>query len=188
LGDDAQRRNKVQILEVDGVSDLAPQPRETQFFRQAFSTTQQLLGGGVELLYDHCIIKPPMNHKETAWHQDCAYFRRRMETRRRLHWWLPLQDVTRTNGCMQFVRGSHRGRTLPHVPVTERAHSLCTDLPKGADVICCPLRVGGVTIHLAKTLHRTGANETADPRMAWIVHLGLRGFSRLVPSPLKGLL
>jgi ectoine hydroxylase-related dioxygenase (phytanoyl-CoA dioxygenase family) len=181
LGDDAERRSDVQILEVEEVTELAPALKESAFFLRALSVTQQILGRRAKLLYDHCIIKPGRNRKETAWHQDCAYFRRFSLQPKRLHWWLPLQDVTEQNGCMQFVKRSHLGGRLPHVALTKRAHSLRTELPGDGEVICCPLRAGGVTIHLPRTVHCTGANETAEPRLAWIVQIGLGGFlSRLV--------
>lgn len=72
-----------------------------------------------------------MNMKETAWHQDSAYLRRVTFSRRRVHWWLPLHDVTIEQGCMQFVPGSHNSRRMSHVPVAPTSDALKTVLPEG---------------------------------------------------------
>jgi len=134
------------------------------------------------LQFDHCIIKPPFNNAATAWHQDCAYARPITLSARRLHWWLPLQEATRENGCMEFVPGSHLGRVLPHRPRSVHAHALQTRLPVDALPVACPLPVGGATVHLPKTLHHTGPNNSPAPRLAWIVQIGIKGW---MPSVMR---
>ena len=44
--------------------------------------------------------------------------------------------------------------------------------PRGA--VACPLRVGDATVHVPRTLHFTGPNLTASPRMAWSLEFGPR--------------
>jgi ectoine hydroxylase-related dioxygenase (phytanoyl-CoA dioxygenase family) len=48
--------------------------------------------------------------------------------------------------------------------------------------VVCPLEAGGATIHLPKTLHYTGPNNTDTTRYAWIVQFGVRGW---IPTILR---
>jgi len=40
--------------------------------------------------------------------------------------------------------------------------------------VACPLRAGDVTVHFPRTLHYTGPNLTAVPRLAWSLEFGPR--------------
>src|SRR5690349_18612870 len=182
LGDDAAIGHDVQIMEVVSPAQLAPRLLESRLFQTALAISRQVCGPSARLLFDHCIAKPAFNRKATAWHQDCAYARRVTFSACRLHWWLPLQEATEENGCMQFVPGSHQGRMLPHAPLTVRAHALAAPTPDAAEITVCPLPVGGATVHLPKTLHYTGPNNTAAPRLAWIIQIGVK---TLVPTLMR---
>ena len=118
--------------------------------------------------FDHAIVKPPFNLRETAWHQDFAY-NNRFSFSERLHWWLPLHDVTVDQGCMSFVRGSHRIGRLPRVRVGATSDALKTSLPEKAEVVSCPLKVGSATVHTQATLHCAGPNKTSAARYAFIL-------------------
>ncbi len=177
LGDNAEISDQPQILEIISPSKIAPALLQTRFFQQALKISQGVLGPAAKLLFDHCIVKPAFNNTATAWHQDCAYARTiYLFSPRRLHWWLPLQDATRDNGCMEFVAGSHLGRVLPHRPRSPRAHALQVQLPSEVKPTACPVPVGGVTVHFPKTIHGTGPNKTPVSRTAWILHLGIKGW------------
>jgi ectoine hydroxylase-related dioxygenase (phytanoyl-CoA dioxygenase family) len=176
LGDDSTVRGQGQILEIVSPSVLKPHLLFSAFFQRALCISQEILGPSARLLFDHCIIKPPFNDTATTWHQDCAYARPITLSARRLHWWLPLQEATRENGCMEFVPGSHLGKVLAHHPRAARAHALQTQLPANAVPVACPLPMGGATVHLPKTLHYTGPNNSPAPRLAWIVQIGIKGW------------
>ena len=175
LGDAAAGARDAQILEIVSPSTFRPGLLESLFFQRALLISRIILGSSACLRFDHFIAKPPHNMAATAWHQDGAY-QRLTRSSRRLHWWLPLQDVNIDNGCMHFVPGSHLGRILPHAPRSAGSHALKTTLPVGAMPVACPLDVGGATIHLPKTLHYTGPNNTDAARHAWIVQIGIRSW------------
>jgi Phytanoyl-CoA dioxygenase (PhyH) len=175
LGDTAATGCCARILEVASPAALRPRLLESLFFQRALHISRAILGPSARLGFDHVISKPPFNDAATVWHQDCAY-KRITRSAHRLHWWLPLQDVTEANGCMQFVLASHLGPVLAHAPRSAGAHALKTNLPVGAEPVACPLKVGGATIHLPKTLHYTGPNNSDEARHAWIVQIGIRGW------------
>jgi ectoine hydroxylase-related dioxygenase (phytanoyl-CoA dioxygenase family) len=122
---------------------------------------------------DHAILKPPRHGAATPWHQDEAYWEPGLEYNS-FSLWVPLQDATLENGCMQFVPGSHRLEVLPHHSINKdpRVHGLEVD---GADTSAaqpCPIRAGDATAHLNRTLHYAGPNRTGAPRRAYILGFG----------------
>jgi Phytanoyl-CoA dioxygenase (PhyH) len=175
LGDGSRAGAEARIVEIASPSALRPKLLQSLFFQRAAQISRAILGPSARLGFDHFITKPPRSAAATAWHQDCAY-KRITRSARRLHWWLPLQSVTTENGCMQFVAGSHLGPVLAHEPRSKGAHALKTNLPSGANALACPLELGGATIHLPKTLHSTGPNNSENARHAWIVQIGVRGW------------
>jgi ectoine hydroxylase-related dioxygenase (phytanoyl-CoA dioxygenase family) len=134
----------------------------------------------------------------TPWHQDAALTRFRFVPRafrgERLHFWIPLQDATLSNGCMEFVAGSHRHPLLKHRRfVRARGDSgLAASPAPDAPRVACPVRAGGFTVHTPGTLHYAGRNETSASRKAWIIHfsryggleIALKRMLRRVPAPL----
>ena len=161
-----------EILEVNQAIELAPALAGTLTFQRCRALAEALLGRAVEYRFDHAIYKPAFNGRATAWHQDEAYtLDPRLVT---AHVWVPLQDVSVEMGCMQFIPGSHRERLRPHHRLEHRrhAHALTTDDVDVRRAVACPLRAGDVTVHMPRTLHYTGPNLTAVPRLAWSVEFG----------------
>jgi ectoine hydroxylase-related dioxygenase (phytanoyl-CoA dioxygenase family) len=175
LGDADPAGGAPSILEVHSPSALRPRLLNSRFMKRAVEVSRAILGASARFQFDHCISKPPLNATETAWHQDYAYQRIKRATHR-LHWWLPLQDVNEDNGCMKFIPGSHLGPLVPHAPRSAGAYALQAKLPEDALPVTCPLSVGGATIHLPKTLHCTGPNNTNAARHAWIMQIGFKGW------------
>ena len=171
-----ERGGAPQIIEVEDILELFPGLNNCGFFARAKEISAKLLRAPVVRYYDHVIFKPPMNMKETAWHQDAVYHRPVTFHSRRLHWWLPLHDVSENQSCMRFVPGSHLAATAKHCPVSPTSDALRTQLPEGATVIACPLKEGSATVHLPNTLHSTGPNNSDKPRTAFIVQYAARTY------------
>jgi ectoine hydroxylase-related dioxygenase (phytanoyl-CoA dioxygenase family) len=169
-----ERTGTPQIQEVQHIASRAPEIMETEFFARAKEFSQLFLKSSVHLRFDHFIMKPPMSNRETAWHQDAAYAPRVWRFQKRVHWWLPLHDVTLEQGCLQYVPGTHHSTRMKHVVVGPTSDAIKTFLPKGSRVVACPLTVGSACLHLPKTLHCTGPNLTQLPREAYIVQFAAR--------------
>jgi hypothetical protein len=169
------------ILEINQTVALEPELATTVTFSRCGALAEALLGCPVEYRFDHAIYKPAFNGRATAWHQDEAYTPDpRLVT---THFWVPMQDVTLEMGCMQFIPGSHRERIRRHQRLGRQrhAHALeATDVDV-ARAVACPLRAGDATVHFPRTLHYTGPNLTAVPRLAWSLEFGPR---RRLPSRL----
>lgn len=141
------------------------------YWVNARAIAAQLLGPQVEMQSDHAIMKPPGSGAPTPWHQDEAYWRPDLE-HSALTIWMPLQEATLENGCMQFIPGSHTLEVLPHHSIGHdpRVHGLEVDTVEAAHAVACPLPAGGATIHHCRTLHYTGPNRTDKPRRAYILN------------------
>ena len=154
-------------------SKLEPRLLHTQYFRNAAAISRQLLGEECYFKGDHAIYKPPHNNKATAWHQDLAYYAPGA-TGHVVNFWMPLRDCPVETGCMWFVPHSHFGDLWPHHPVGHdpAMHTLETDGVDQGRAVACPLSAGDATLHTLKTLHYTGPNTSATPRLAYILAFG----------------
>ncbi len=155
---------------------FAPQLWDTQARANALHIVRQLLGPDVEAQGSHAIFKPAKHGAATPWHQDEAYWNPDLEYRS-MSVWLPLQDVDESNGCMQFIAGSHQADIAPHQSINNdpRIHGLelapDAEFDTGGATIC-PLAAGGATFHPSRTLHFTAPNHSERPRRALIMMFG----------------
>jgi hypothetical protein len=171
------------LPQILGPGNYAPILQQGLLFANARAAAIQLLGSDAAFGGDHAIFKPARHGVATPWHQDEAYWDPGLRYRS-LSVWVPLQEATVENGCMQFIPGSHKMEVQPHHSIGHdpRVHGLEIDEPVDLDrVAVCPLPAGGATFHDSRTLHYTGANQTDEPRRAYI--LGFGGKAEPLDSP-----
>jgi ectoine hydroxylase-related dioxygenase (phytanoyl-CoA dioxygenase family) len=149
----------------------APKLQQTEFFRAAESLARQLLGPEVRFKADISLMKPAHFGEATPWHQDEAFQDPAFEYQE-LSFWLALQPVDDSNGCMAYIPCSHRGEVVTHrFPHGDaRIHAL--DCGEGLDVrdaVSCPLPTGGCVIHTQRTIHGAGPNVSDRERMAYVL-------------------
>lgn len=166
LDDDGQET----LPQILNPQKYAPELVQIQARANALAVARQLLGEEAAPAGDHAISKPPGYGAPTPWHQDEAYWDPAFD-HTALSIWMPLQEATVQNGCMQFVPGSHRGGVVPHALVDPEAHALQLADPLADDVerVAVPLPPGGCTIHHCRTLHYAGPNTSPGPRRAYIM-------------------
>jgi ectoine hydroxylase-related dioxygenase (phytanoyl-CoA dioxygenase family) len=95
------------------------------------------------------------------WHQDNGVVLAEADQATILTVWLPLNDATVENGCLQVIPRSHRGDLEPHCPG-----------PRGAEIperlipvqrsIPVPMRAGSALLMHQRTVHSSLDNLTAD--------------------------
>jgi ectoine hydroxylase-related dioxygenase (phytanoyl-CoA dioxygenase family) len=153
----------------------APELANGLFRTNALAIAQQLIGPECVPQGEHAILKPAGIGAPTPWHQDEAYWNSEMEYNA-LSIWIPLQDATLENGCMNFVPRSHLGEIVPHHTIGHDARVHGLEIDEGvADLtgaVACPIPAGGCTIHHNRTLHYAGPNRTSEPRRAYILAFG----------------
>lgn len=175
----ATHADKLCQLGVFGHNDTAELPRPTRLdpklrtvraVAKCTALAEQIWGSPVYFAGDHAIYKSPRSSSDTAWHQDEAYDKN-WRKQPSLTMWIPLQSVGMNGGCMRFLLGSHLGGLLPHIPRDHdhRNHAKEAVGAEVANAVECPMDVGDLSVHLPRTVHGTGANETNFPRKAWIL-------------------
>jgi ectoine hydroxylase-related dioxygenase (phytanoyl-CoA dioxygenase family) len=157
---------KAQIAELEYVTTLAPALRRTQVVKVFTKIAAELLGGQVQLTYDHAIYKPSGSNKLTPWHQDSAHdpAGRRLATV-----WIPLQDTDASNGCMRYMPGSHLNGAIAHLDIPGR-HGLVPSIDLDeAQAREAAVPAGGAVIHGENTFHSAGPNPSDEVRRALIL-------------------
>jgi ectoine hydroxylase-related dioxygenase (phytanoyl-CoA dioxygenase family) len=163
----------------------APEMNSSRLLENATAAARQLMGPEATCEFGHAIFKPPRHGAETPWHQDAAYWKPELRYTS-MSIWVPLQEASEENGCMEFVPGSHRLDVLRHRSLNDdpRIHALelvPEEMPRVGGVTRCPLPPGGATFHGPYTLHHTGPNRSSIPRRAIILYAGLPPVPREQP-------
>ncbi|MGI9221609.1 MAG: phytanoyl-CoA dioxygenase family protein [Woeseiaceae bacterium] len=73
--------------------------------------------------------------------------------------WLPMDPSTVDNGCVYYLRGSHKNEYPDSIPIP----GIDTD---SDDAVAIELEPGDASIHNALTVHWSGGNTTGVPRRA----------------------
>jgi ectoine hydroxylase-related dioxygenase (phytanoyl-CoA dioxygenase family) len=144
--------------------------------RVAFDSPLPALAAGlmgasqITFYFDQLFIKPPGSLLRTSFHQDLGYWTCRGD--QICTFWAPIDPVTRENGAMGYVPGSHRwgaefkanffvdprplpgqeGADLPDIEADEA----------GFGVQYCECLPGDVIVHHVKTVHGSLGNRTSD--------------------------
>lgn len=146
-----------------------------------------------EFVFSMLIYKPPGHPHPTPWHQDMAYAAKpttplgvALDNNAIVQFWLALEDVDDTMGCMEFIPCSSNIAMLPHHVASggpdDDGRLLAIEDPERhfdvSQAVKCPLRAGSASVHGYTTLHYTGPNRSARGRRAYI-------FSFANPAKLK---
>ena len=135
----------------------------------------QLLGTGVRLFHDQLFSKPARHGGVVAWHQDYSYWTW-TEPMAHLTCWIGLDDVDETNGCLQYIPGSHRWGLVEKTAlagdmeaVRERlAPEQRTDFDRKQPII---LGRGEASFHHPLLMHGSYANRSEQPRRATVINV-----------------
>ena len=145
-----------------------------------------MASGKINLFYDHLLVKEPGTPSQTEWHQDLNFWP--FEGRQICSVWAPLDAVTRENGTLEVVRGSHAwyDRPMARVPLfgdragqpkdTENASAANVDDAPAQpdieghraefDIVSWELDPGDVVVFQSLVLHYASGNPTPGRRRA----------------------
>jgi len=126
-------------------------------------TASEFLGEPVEVLGVEYFNKPPKTKHKTPPHQDNHYFC--LAPPQVLTIWVALDYIDDENGCIHYVRGSHRLPVRQHRLSSTLGFSQCipdysqSDMDSESKFTCQP---GDAVIHHGNTIHRAGPNLTKN--------------------------
>jgi len=151
----------------DGYHDVLWNPR----FLMAAS---QLLGDvPVRFWHDQLFCKPAKQGGVVAWHQDYSYWTRTKPVAH-ITCWCGLDDSTVENGCLQYVRGSHRWGLLKKPELAGSLLGVMDYLTpqqqKEFKPIPVETKAGEAIFHHSLTLHGSGENTSNKPRRAFVIN------------------
>jgi ectoine hydroxylase-related dioxygenase (phytanoyl-CoA dioxygenase family) len=108
--------------------------------------------------------KPPLIGKPTPAHQDGYYFM--LEPNEAVTLWMALEPVDQENGCVRYVRGSHKLGMRNHGRTQTLGFSQgITDFGPEDDLaneVYFPAQAGDLLVHHALTIHRADGNNSKD--------------------------
>lgn len=111
--------------------------------------------------------KPPKIGKPTPPHQDGYYFM--LKPNNAVTMWMALEDADEANGCVYYIKGSHKTGMRPHGRTSTLGFSQgITDYGDAdhAVEIPFPAKPGDLLVHHSLTIHRAGGNTTERSRKA----------------------
>lgn len=129
------------------------------------------LGPDLMLANTNFFLKEPRSPDYITWHQDLYYVG--LEGDDYLTVWLALSPSNLENGCMRFLRGSHRER-LPHRDTFAKDNMLTrgqtVDAPidpsRVEDVVLAP---GQASVHHGWMAHASSPNRSDDRRIGLVI-------------------
>ena len=139
---------------------FAPELVGNSFFQIARGIAEQMLGGAVRFKADISLMKPAHIGEATPWHQDEAFQDPAFDYEE-VSFWLALQPVNKTNGCMAYFPGTHKG------PMCRMVFRVATPeyMPSSASVVSIRAMRSSVRYLLAVASSTTGGRCTGpDPR------------------------
>ncbi|WP_073785090.1 MULTISPECIES: phytanoyl-CoA dioxygenase family protein [unclassified Streptomyces] len=171
LGSHEPRRGGGQenITQIMWPSALHEPLREMPLHARALETAKELIGDDAVFDFDMLIHKAPRTGVPTPWHQDAAYWID-LPDKRAVSIWVALDDAVLDNGCMWYVRGSHREPIRPHYATGDGKNIQCDCAETEPGATAVPLSAGEGVAHSGTTLHYSRGNTTDGVRRAYILN------------------
>jgi phytanoyl-CoA hydroxylase len=138
---------------------------------------EDLLGDDITFVNSMCITKPPEVDARHPLHQDLLYFGFRPADAM-LGTWTALEPVTRENGCLAVLPGSHKGELLEHdLPDWDYVNAGFLGA-KGFDAserVHLPMNRGDTLLFHSLLIHGSGTNRTEGFRRIISSHFARTG-------------
>jgi phytanoyl-CoA hydroxylase len=159
--------------------------RTAPFVERSEQLAADLLENPVRAINLQYFDKPPGMNSPTPPHQDGYYFM--LEPNEAVTMWLALDDVDEENGCVRYVRGSHRQGLRPHGMTKTLGFSQgLLDFGSGDDemnAVAMPAKPGDLLVHHSLAVHWAEGNRSPERHRR---SLGMVYFSSLAKEDLAG--
>mgnify|MGYP002628132938 CR=1 FL=1 len=135
----------------------------------------QLLGGSVRFWHDQLFCKPAEHGGVVAWHQDYSYWTR-TQPMAHLTCWIGLDEATSSNGCLQYIPGSHKWDLLPITGLAGDMDAIKEALSpdqweRFQNPVAIELKAGEASFHHPLMVHGSYENSTSSPRRATVLNV-----------------
>lgn len=137
---------------------------------------ESVLGPDILLWDGSYVIKEPHTRNFVSWHQDLTYWGLEMESDDDIvSAWVALTPATPRNGCMRFVRGSHRAGKFDHHDtfddsnILHRGQSIAAEFD-ASDIAQIELAPGQVSLHQGWAVHSSNPNASDVRRVGLVLN------------------
>ncbi len=149
-----------------GVAAASPMFYKLASDERIVAVLRELMPDGVMFLSDKFVFKSGEQNFPTPWHQDVAYWQ---NTRPKLSVWIALDDVSKENGTLKVLPGSHHAQ-LQHGGGEGRETNgefvnVIDELPMDAPgEVVCEMKRGGALFFSDHLAHASCANRSGEDR------------------------
>jgi len=179
----ADRKAKIQLLPLEErdtygkaflqIMNLWPDYDQVAKFvlaKRFASIAAKLLGvDKVRIYHDQALYKEPHGGL-TPWHQDQYYWP--LETNKFVTMWMPLIDVSKEMGTLNFASGTGAVGYLGDIPISDESEDILSQMCKerGFEIINHgDINAGDTTFHSGWCLHGAGTNKSNIMREAMTI-------------------
>ena len=139
------------------------------FNEKILNIIEQLLGKNFALWNSSFFAKPALNGYATPWHQDGQYWPIRPLATCSV--WLAIDDATSKNGCLKFIKGSHKDKKLKKHKINKSEKlTLNQELLKSEYIeknsVDLILKRGQISLHDVYMIHGSEENKSPHSRRA----------------------
>lgn len=148
---------------------------------EVLDLVEAFIGPDIALWSSHFISKPPGDGLIVPWHEDSAYWGKRLDPMEVVTVWLGIDDSTVENGCMRVIPGTHRGGYSEYEPVDGKTHVFGTQILGSqfdeSEAVELEIAAGECHLHDARLMHSSKGNTSAKRRCGYTM--------RYMPSHVK---
>ena len=136
---------------------------------EILNIVEQLIGKNFALWNSSFFAKPALNGYATPWHQDGQYWP--IKPLATCSVWLAIDDSTVENGCLKFIKGSHKDKELKkHKYNKNKNLTLHQEILKSEyqekNTVNLILKRGQISLHDVYMVHGSEANNSSISRRA----------------------
>ena len=136
---------------------------------QILKFVEQLIGNHFALWNSSFFAKPAYNGFETPWHQDGQYWP--ISPLATCTVWLAIDDANEENGCLKFIKGSHKDKKLKQHSRNNKTNlTLHQELSKEeldeSKKVSLILKRGQISLHDVYMVHGSKENKSPKSRRA----------------------
>ena len=144
--------------------------------KHILDTLELVLGSDIFLYENSLVYKPKKKNNSVDWHQD---FINRPHEPRKFIAWIALDKITKENGAMKMIPGSHKLGFLPYYQVPGETHHTKLNLENvdTSNAVYVTLEAGDVIIFNQLVIHGSDQIDSDLPRRAYRV--SFQGFDKI---------
>ena len=136
---------------------------------EILNIVEQLIGKNFALWNSSFFAKPALNGQATPWHQDGQYWPIRPLATCSV--WLAIDEATTENGCLKFIKGSHKDKKLKKHKYNKNENltlhqEILKSEYKKENTVNLILKRGQISLHDVYMVHGSEANNSPSSRRA----------------------